>query len=881
MVVPQLPNGVDQPHRGFAPIDHCDSVDSPVHRGSPYANTNIGEFAGIVAARASGNGKKLLKFLVIPADAGGGSRAGDSREAPGMLGRTTLRTKLVLLALVPLIAVFIVAGRSVRSDFSRANAAAAQAAEVERVSKMYDIALALERELLVDRLVAPSSGEEPTQVSARGLDTAIDAFLEDPASADEATIALVERFDQRLPALRAALDADPSDLFAALVAARDVLAGNPDAASAAPETPNTQSAALEWTSFVRAIESEQDFDTSDFIDSYTTENAITLEMTASLRQAVALQGASFNSLLTSPEVSSDLLVAAAQARTTTTKALDDLSQFGSADFVELVQANGGAELTKRIDATADEVLAQEVGAPPTVDEQVVRVAYLGADQQLIGAVDVLFDQLTDAVTTVEHDARSSAITTLVVLAWVAIGLMLLTYLLYRSIRRPLRRVTDLSRDVATVQLPEVVASMRSDVDAELPEVEQIEVMSDDEIGDLVSAFNLMSATAVGLVSEQAAARRSIADMFMNLGRRNQKLLNRLLRSLDRLERDEVDPDALEALYDIDHITTRMRRNAESLLVLAGAEQSRNFTNPAPIGDVVRAALAEVEYYQRVRVVGDGSQLLSGDCVADVAHLLAELIENALAFSPPETTVSVTTRMTPRGFIIAVADDGVGMSIDKLAESNQRIATAAGKEETPSKFLGLFVVGRLAARRDIDVELFEGPSGGITARVTLPDAVLPSSTADGSEPAIGATVATRADPAPEPVSPADESNGVPVASRPEPVWSVASTMGAVPLLAPPSVDPAGSSPPPFAVPSGPVPASARTRSPNPFGTAGRRPGAHLPQTVIQQRPAPATIDVEPDVSERDAATVQRSLSGFQSGIVHADRQQQAEEIGSPS
>ena len=265
--------------------------------------------------------------------------------------------------------------------------------------------------------------------------------------------------------------------------------------------------------------------------------------------------------------------------------------------------------------------------------------------------------------------------------------------------------------------------MRADVDADLPEVDAIPVTSHDEIGELVTAFNLMSSTAVGLVGEQAAARRSIADMFMNLGRRNQKLLNRLLRNLDRLERDEEDPDVLAALYDIDHITTRMRRNAESLLVLAGAEQSRSFNKPAAVGDVVRAALAEVENFQRVNVIGDGHQLLTGECVADVAHLIAELLENGLAFSPPETMVQVTTRMTPRGYIVVVTDNGVGMSPDKLAESNQRIASALSKEETPSKFLGLFVVGRLAARRGIAVELFESPTGGVTARVTLPASAL--------------------------------------------------------------------------------------------------------------------------------------------------------------
>jgi signal transduction histidine kinase len=823
-----------------------------------------------------------------------------------MLSRTTLRTRLILLALIPLVAVFVMAGRSVRADFARAQAASAQAQEVVRTFRVYDIGRALERELLVDRLVAPSAGEEPNQVSPRGLDTAISTFLDDPASADEATIAAVDAFDRRLPALRAALRADEDEIFAALVAARDTLAANPEAAAAAPETPNLETAALEWTAFTRLIGSVQDFDTTIFTDSATTEDALTIEMTASLREAVALQGASFSSLLTSPIVESDLLVAAAEAAARAERSQQDLLDFGSPEFVSLVLDNGGAALSERITAGADEVLAQQTGIEPTVDVTTVRPAYLSADQLLIGAVDSLFGELTDGVTRTESKARSSAMTTLLMLAIMTLVIVLLVIFLYRSIRRPLQRVTERSRAIANVQLPNVVASMRADVDAELPEIEAIPVTSHDEIGELVTAFNLMSATAVGLVGEQAAARRSIADMFMNLGRRNQKLLNRLLRNLDRLERNEEDPDVLAALYDIDHITTRMRRNAESLLVLAGAEQSRSFAKPAPAGDVVRAALAEVENYQRVTVTGDGSQLLTGECVADVAHLTAELIENALAFSPPESMVQVSTRMTPRGYIIVVTDSGVGMSAEKMADSNQRIAAAARQEETPSKFLGLFVVGRLAARRGIEVELFESPSGGVTARVLLPVEALH---VERPEPR----------PLPETVDTRDADGIVGAATVDLPTRAAASVapMEPVPLLVPPTLeDVPFAVPQPLAAPSEavavpvatmPTPASPNAGSPdaavavaaepvgaapsrpNSFGAPGRQPGANLPSTVVQRSANGLIADhdvnngavhagdgVAPPV--RDASTVKRSLASFQHGTIQADQQSQADHHG---
>ncbi len=171
-----------------------------------------------------------------------------------MLSRTTLRTKLVLLALVPLVVVFVIAGRSVRDDFEKASAASAQAAEVQRASNIYDIARALERELLADRLIAPSAGEERNLVSPRGLDLAIDAFLADPASADEATIAAITAFDQRLPALRAALDADANDTSRPSSPHATPWPAIPTQQPSAPETPNLETAALEWTAFTRFID---------------------------------------------------------------------------------------------------------------------------------------------------------------------------------------------------------------------------------------------------------------------------------------------------------------------------------------------------------------------------------------------------------------------------------------------------------------------------------------------------------------------------------------------------------------------------------------------------------------------------------------------------
>ena len=180
-------------------------------------------------------------------------------------------------------------------------------------------------------------------------------------------------------------------------------------------------------------------------------------------------------------------------------------------------------------------------------------------------------------------ARRDVIITIAVTVLLGVLLVVLTILLYRSIRRPLRKVSDRSRHVAEDELPGIVEQMRTNPDAEIPHIEPIEATSNDEIGELVEAFNEMAGTAIQLAGEQAASRRNVGDMFMNLGRRNQKLLNRLLKDLSELERTQEDADTLAALYGIDHLATRMRRNAESLLVLAGADQARRWKEPDLVG----------------------------------------------------------------------------------------------------------------------------------------------------------------------------------------------------------------------------------------------------------------------------------------------------------
>jgi hypothetical protein len=213
----------------------------------------------------------------------------------------------------------------------------------------------------------------------------------------------------------------------------------------------------------------------------------------------------------------------------------------------------------------------------------------------------------------------------------------------------------------------------------------------------------MHRVAARVATEQAALRKSIGDLFHNLARRSQGLVDRQLELIDELERGEADPDRLAEMFRIDHLATRMRRNAENLIVLSGVERHRRWSEPVPMPDVVEAAVAEVEDYPRVEVTGIHDLTLSGQAASDVAHLLAELVENATSFSPPTTRVEITGHLTASGYVVEIEDRGVGMSDAELVEANKRLAAPSPGDIAVSRMMGVHVVGRLAARHGIAVQ----------------------------------------------------------------------------------------------------------------------------------------------------------------------------------
>jgi methyl-accepting chemotaxis protein len=413
------------------------------------------------------------------------------------------------------------------------------------------------------------------------------------------------------------------------------------------------------------------------------------------------------------------------------------------------------------------------------------------------AIDAVQRVVDNMAASLESDALSAVLAYGLGVSALVLIVLVLAWIMIRSVNRSLHSLTEAARDVADVQLPNLVNTLQRGGDPSRTEIHPLTVSSNDEIGELARVFNTIQETTVRVAEEQAGLlRKGIGDLYVNLARRNQSLVDRQISLLDVLEAHAQDPEQLSSLFELDHLATRMRRNAESLLVLSGAGQSRQWSEAIPILDVVRAASGEIADFARVSFVGfEGDVAIAGNAVADVTHILAELLENATSFSPPGSPVIVAGMLAERRFVVSITDEGIGMDEARLAGANALLQAPPPPGLSLSRTLGLHVVAHLARRYSIRVQLRRAQTGGVTAILALPATVL--ARVAGPEPTPPAAppqppIAT----APEPMvfgDPVVPSEPQPmVFTEPEPVFLSESDPEPEPVTA---SEPVSDSPPP--------------------------------------------------------------------------------------
>lgn len=308
-------------------------------------------------------------------------------------------------------------------------------------------------------------------------------------------------------------------------------------------------------------------------------------------------------------------------------------------------------------------------------------------------------------------------------------------ILTRSVLRPLRKLQAGAVELAEVRLPDALRRITRG-EGLVGDVQGIPVSSSDEIGEVARAFDQIQGEVLRLAANEAGLRGKLNEMFVDLSCRSQSLVERQIRLIDELEQGEQDTERLANLFKMDHIATRMRRYSQNLLVLAGHELPGHWNEPVTLVNVIRAAVSEIEEYDRVSFSVQPGIAISGEAVNDVVHLVAELTENATSLSATDTPVDISGRtLASGGVLVEVTDRGVGMNPEEMAQANWRLDNPAAADITVYKNMGLFVVGRLAARHGIKVRLESAKSGGLTALVWLPDAIVAPQATPPGRPAV--------------------------------------------------------------------------------------------------------------------------------------------------
>ena len=553
-------------------------------------------------------------------------------------------------------------------------------------------------------------------------------LLSGGTSSNASMLATRKAVDKGIPVARAALGAEQSQLSAASRSAQSALfnqiarLGKIRAAIDA----GTMSPSAAFAAYSTIVDDLYSFFDSAIQDRGASLTGISVgaadsgyatEMAG--REAALVGGAFLTRGQMSPAVRQQFAASAANRHQLMNEALALMTPDLRAGFLNLQEKSSAY---RQFEAMESQVLASP--GPVTVNAGAWAKASLGTLAALQNVETANGNKLT---------AKSAALSNRLVLEAVLVGglglaaVVASVFLLLwfgRKVTRDLGGLNDSVRGMADERLPRVVERLRRgddvDVAAESP---QPPTSSIEEISRIAESFGTVQAAAVSAAVDQARLRKGVNQVFLNISMRNQSLLHRQLGMLDSMERRTSEPGALADLFRLDHLTTRMRRHAEGLIILSGAVPGRGWRDPVPVVDILRAAVAEVEDYVRVDVTSDSDDLVAGNAVSDVIHLIAELIENAAAFSPPNTRIEVRAERVGTGLVAEVEDRGLGMSPDELDDINARLASPPEFDPAHSDQLGLFVVSRLAARHAIKVSLRRSVYGGTMAVVLMPFGVV--------------------------------------------------------------------------------------------------------------------------------------------------------------
>ena len=656
-----------------------------------------------------------------------------------------VRTRLVVLVIVPLVAtIFGAAARIVQQvgNVQTYDHAKTMAAAASPLSDLID-ALQDERDISIEMMAFRAPTGNADSATLTNLTT---SMATQRKATDRATAVMQ-------PVLNKIDGSYPADTLAAIADAKANMTGVPALHQAVDGAySNPLSVFDQYNKVLDSLDGLYEFVAADAGDQQLINDARSLADLGRMTETTSRERGFLTTLAVSIDPNqnqdnlarlqgqiSDLASTRSEFKTVATAQM----QQSLSDTVDVGESYTGAN---QYLTTIDDKLANN-GASDNGDQLVPGSVYTQYNALLDRYKQVRTEQaaaLVQRADSLANSARDTMYLNIGIIIGVLLVVSVATALIARSLVRPLRVLQNTALEIAGNRLPEMVRRLR-DADGSEPiePISPIALSSTDEVGQVARAFDEVHREAVRLATEQAMLRNNVNAMFTNLSRRSQSLVQRQLRLIDELENAEQDPDQLASLFKLDHLATRMRRNGENLLVLAGEEPGRRWSQPVPLIDVLRAAASEVEQYERVTLRDLPTVEVAGRAVNDVVHLVAELLENATSFSAPETKVSVTGNLlNTGGVMLEIEDSGIGMTPEELDDSNERLANPPVVDVAISRRMGLFVVGRLATRHGIQVRLRRSATGGITALVLVPAALLAGNLSDA--PAVGGNRGTFGD-----------------------------------------------------------------------------------------------------------------------------------------